>query len=149
MDKALYMRIEKLKKPELVQPYGVLAEEERQILDKAGIGQCLEFDGEIGWGHVKTSRFFSGLSYILKPVYKPKPEYIKISVVKDDGILVLEDAPPNAALTFIDGVSRDHAFDGWFGTMPGNVGYEITNDSQVSRAFRRGNKPYARFVKEG
>lgn len=71
--------IEKLKRKDLSQPFGLLTNGERVILQQAGGRNCFQFAGS--WSPKQISRGFShDITYILKPDYEPEPEFEDCSV---------------------------------------------------------------------
>ena len=129
MKKELQERIEKLKKPELAQPFGLRTDEERAILRQADKANCIVFtdqndwivaSGAMDWRHTHT--------YILKPHYKPKPEYIEIELEAVNKGVWLKDAAPGwtgECSTYKAATHEDficfHFIDGSETVVPGNV----------------------------
>lgn len=137
--------IEKLSDKDRAQPYGVLAAEERQVLDKAGIHNCLILDSHIGWMTTKAVRFFDGHSYIIKPGYGP--EYEDIEVFHGDGWFTLTENMPykNNSCIYDCLIHPDFVAFRWRKGVAG-VDVDIRVDT-VAKYVRDGHKVYARFVK--
>jgi len=143
MDKAL---IEKLKMPELAQPLGLLSKEEHGILTRAGKENTLFFDASSKW--VSASRtWWDNDVIILKPDYKPEPEYEDCKVFVCGGILGI-DHPTFKPLYTLPGLPD---FEGFFRNFPteSSETVQLTDVDAVAKVIRQGKVVAARFVKEG
>jgi len=140
--------IEKLKKPELAQPFALLSEKEQSIfIQQAKLEGCLFLSDTADWLILRqgNGHFKQHFTYILKPDWEPEPEYLDIAVVNRGGSLQIETKAPSTSIMFIDGVCRDHTFRGWFATSHNE--YRVNGTEVVAEAFDKGHKPFARFVK--
>ena len=76
--------IEKLKDKNYVRAFGLMTDEERDVYKKVGSNNCLEYGGNNwknafgGDGRVFDWRF----EYVIKPDYRPEPEYEDLEVTK-------------------------------------------------------------------
>ncbi|KKN77668.1 hypothetical protein LCGC14_0357930 [marine sediment metagenome] len=87
--------IEKLKKPELAQAFGLLTDEERAILRQADKANCIVFTNQNDWFvALEAMDWIPTHTYILKPGYKPEPEYLIIEVGIKNGDRPCRDFEP-------------------------------------------------------
>ena len=140
--------IEKLKKPELAQPLCLRSEEEQAVLIKASPSNCLVMSGDNKW---TPSRNHSVLSrtdtYILKPGYKPEPEYEDIEIVCGDLWLILRQNMPGRSSRCLYNCSIHYEFVGFF-VDAGTLGEREVEPTQIARLIAAGKTVVARFVKE-
>ena len=84
--------IEKLKDKKQAQPYGLLSDDERDVLETAGKNNCYIYCEGGGWEISHRVSFSYCYAYILKPDYEPEPEYIEIEIEVDgQGMYVLKE----------------------------------------------------------
>ncbi len=144
-------RIEILKDKGRAQAFGLLDQEFRNVLEKAEAGNCLIYDGKIGWTFPKASEFYFGLTYCLVPGYEPEPEseYIEIEIIVCGQWLYLKESAPGTSLTAIKDLSGHKDFVCFYDPF----GKETTNAGDVPGwmrpvAAQDGDyKIYARFIK--
>ena len=80
--------IEKLKDKNYVRAFGLLSPEEQECFRKVGKGNCIVYDnfnwipGMIGGIH------FAGMTYAIKPDYKPEPEFVDLEIVNHSQVTV-------------------------------------------------------------
>ena len=68
--------IEKLKDPAQAQPFGLRSPEEQKVLRKADTQNHLYFDTHGRWLECPNTNYWPDRTFILKPDYEPKPEYV-------------------------------------------------------------------------
>jgi hypothetical protein len=137
--------IEKLKKPTLAQPFGLLPESQQDILGTAGKANCLYYRGS--WEQPVRGRFADDTTYILKPDYQPEPEYEDINIV---GYGLYLGAYGGLGSILPHHFNHLHILT----ALPSFVGFfRLDNRNRVrpdcvATKIREGHKVVARFVKE-
>lgn len=142
-------RIAKLKDPAQAQPFGTLLTyhpEQAKIIEKA-YHECMYLRGDNEYGAIvdKNAGPYNCSIYILKPDYKPEPEYdtcpvfvgvygrLLISLDGNEGSLADAVCRPNFVGFFVDA---------------GTPGERRVMLDDVATAIREGKTVVARFVKE-
>ncbi len=143
MNKELYMRIKKLKKPELAQPHCLRSFEEQKFLESINPDDLLFLNLKGDWidwlGGPRCVRD----TVILKPGYEPEPEYENREIVAISGYLVLKRESPGNSPTINNMVAMVGFVKFWLDEYDDGF---VTLES-VSTHIRNGKKIYARFVK--
>ncbi len=138
--------IEMLKDKSKARPLGLLSKEEQGILTEAGRYNCLYYDWRNTWIEWHENTLYSNNTYILKPDYRPEPEYVEIEVVVvGNGVLMLKRPSPNARYQEISNIVGDKDFHEF---KDNKTGVCTKNPGSVPAWKREGHKVYARFVKE-
>ena len=134
--------IEKLQDPNRAQPFGVLSSEEQGVLKRAGMGWTWRFNEVKCWVEVCTTEWCNALTYILKPDYKPEPEYEDCEIEHSHQNLMARGGPLSGP-TSIHKLPARPEFVGFFE----EDGQRTFNDL-IANTIREGHKVIARFVKE-
>ena len=141
--------IEKLKKPELARAYGLMTPEEQECLRTAGSTNTLWFSIGSQWSKSGCADCPSH-TYILKPDYKPEPEYDDVEIVRHEERFAIRNANGFSTIPFgyinLNIVVSLHRFVGFFTTFSNYENRMALPD--IATRIREGHKVYARFVKE-
>ena len=144
--------IEKLKDKEQAMPFWMRTEAEREVLMKAAPNGLLWTDKRVwpAWKEslTRASQLECNI-YILKPDYRPEPEYVDVEIVADGcGQLRLKNSLPGKfGMWPIDMCVRHKDFDYfWYETGPVITSHLAIHD--VAPAKRKNKKVFARFIEE-
>lgn len=148
-------RIEKLKKPDMAQPYGVYIHDKPEmarIIDRAGVKNLLILTCAGTWDNVAPiARIVPSRTYILQSGYEPKREYEDIEVVALDVCVCLDERAPGGCETyFLYDASVRNNFVGFY-----TIGCDLHDGGdeakialeEVATSIRDSYKVIARFVR--
>lgn len=130
------------KDPEQAQALGILIAfqpDRAALIEEAGPENCLWYAGECGWKQAEFHNAYN--TYIIKPDWEPKPEFVDREVTTDArGFLVVQ----------IPKLEIDHflSIAGCYGTFSHwecENGEVCNNVNEVQTEYRTGRKVVARF----
>ena len=135
--------IERLKDKKQAQPFGLRSEVEKEVLKTAGKSNTLYYDGVGNWMELTNPSWCIDSTYILKPGYKPKPEYVDVPVENIlDLLCVRIGCASDKPLYYVPAMPR---FMEYYSepAMECEIGW-----MDIATILHEGNKVYARFRKE-
>lgn len=143
--KELKELIEKLKDPKQAQPFWMRTWEEQEILGRAGADGCLLISSTNPQGRTPGAivTAWSDGVYILKPDYKPEPEYGDIPIILVDGRWMLETNAPHSQYSSLE-MQPGHEGFVCFWSQEVGVGENIPIDL-VAVHCRKNRTVYARY----
>lgn len=143
MNKELQERLTLLKDDIQAKAFALRSEDEQAVLMRAGFNNCLFLSDTADWVEARkgNGHFKQHLTYILKPGYKPEPEYEDFPIIADSQ----RNLRCNGV--WIDCIAKSQDFVEFFYDNGPAVTVGHISLIDVATSIRNGKKVVARFVK--